>query len=76
MDDKRIDGMGHQASGAIKEGVGKMTDDPSKEMAGKIEKNAGKVERTVGEAQDDLRDAADCPGSSLGAGAMPALFHS
>lgn len=59
MDDKRIDGMGHQASGAIKEGVGKMTDDHSKEMAGKVEKNAGKAERNIGEAQDDLRDATD-----------------
>ena len=59
MDDKRIDGMGHQVKGSVKEQVGDMTDNHSKEAAGKMEKNAGKAERKLGEMQDDMRDAAD-----------------
>jgi uncharacterized protein YjbJ (UPF0337 family) len=34
--------------GAVKEGVGKMTDNHSQEAEGKLEKNAGKAERKVG----------------------------
>ena len=59
MDDKRIDGTGHEIKGAVKEGVGKLTDNHSQELSGKLEKHAGKVERKLGEAADDLRDAAD-----------------
>lgn len=59
MDDKRLEGAGHQVKGAVKEGIGKMTDDHSQEAAGKLEKNAGKAERKVGEIQDDVRDTLD-----------------
>ncbi|HET6436083.1 MAG TPA: CsbD family protein [Xanthomonadaceae bacterium] len=59
MDDKRLEGAGHQVKGAVKEGIGKMTDDHSQEAEGKLEKHAGKAERKVGELQDDVRDALD-----------------
>lgn len=59
MDDNRKEGAKHQASGTMKEGVGKLTGDRSKEAEGNIEKNAGKVQRKVGEAADDARDRRD-----------------
>lgn len=59
MDKDRIKGAGHQAKGAIKEGVGKMTGDKKTEAEGKAEKAAGKVENAVGGAKDSMRDALD-----------------
>ena len=55
MDNNRTEGAKHQVSGAIKEGVGKVTGDRSKELAGNIEKNVGRVQREVGEATDEIR---------------------
>lgn len=47
---------GEEAKGAIKEGVGKMTDDKSMEAEGKAEKWSGKVKGKVDDAVDDLND--------------------
>ena len=55
MDNNRKEGAKHQVSGAIKEGVGKVTGDRSKEVAGNVEKNVGKVQREVGKALDEVR---------------------
>lgn len=55
MDDKRTEGMGHQAKGTVKEAAGKLTGDRSQELEGNLQKNAGKLERKAGELQDDLR---------------------
>lgn len=57
MDNNRKEGAKHQVSGAMKEGVGKVTGDRSKEAEGNVEKNAGKVQREVGKATDNVRDA-------------------
>ena len=57
MDDKRVEGLGHEVKGAVKESAGKVTGDRSQQIEGNLEKNAGKVERGIGRAQDDLRDA-------------------
>ena len=57
MDDKRVEGLGHEVKGAVKEGAGKVTGDRSQQVEGNLEKNAGKLERGLGEVQDDLRDA-------------------
>lgn len=56
MDKNRTEGTKREVSGAVKEGVGKVTGDRSKEAAGNIEKNTGKVQRKVGEATDDIRN--------------------
>ena len=56
MDKNRTEGTKHQVTGAVKEGVGKVTGDRSKEVAGNVEKNVGKAQRKVGEAADNARD--------------------
>jgi uncharacterized protein YjbJ (UPF0337 family) len=57
VDADRVEGMGHEAKGAIKEGVGKVTGDHKTEAEGAGEKAAGKVQNAVGGAKDAVRDA-------------------
>ncbi len=59
MDKDRVEGVGHQIKGAVKEGVGKVTGDTKTEAEGKAEKAGGKVQNTVGGAKDAARDAVD-----------------
>lgn len=54
MDKEHAKGAADKASGAIKEGVGKMTGDPSLEAKGKLDKAKGEVRQGIG----DLKDAA------------------
>ena len=56
MDKDRVEGAAHQAKGAVKEGVGKMTGDKKTEAEGKVEKAAGKVQNTAGGVKDWLKD--------------------
>lgn len=58
MDKDRIEGAGHQAKGAVKETVGKMTGDTKTRAEGAAEKAGGKVQSAVGGAKDTIRDAA------------------
>lgn len=57
MDKDRIKGTAHQAKGAVKEGIGKVTGDAKLETEGKAEKAAGKVQNAVGGVKDAVRDA-------------------
>jgi uncharacterized protein YjbJ (UPF0337 family) len=57
MDKDRMEGAGHQVSGAVKEGVGKVTGDTRTQAEGAGEKAAGKVQNAVGGAKDAARDA-------------------
>jgi uncharacterized protein YjbJ (UPF0337 family) len=57
MDKDRVKGTAHQAKGAIKEGIGKVTGDAKLEAEGKGEKVAGKVQNAVGGVKDAVRDA-------------------
>jgi uncharacterized protein YjbJ (UPF0337 family) len=57
MDKDRAKGSAHQAKGAIKEGIGKMTGDAKLEGEGKAEKAAGKIQNAVGGVKDAARDA-------------------
>jgi uncharacterized protein YjbJ (UPF0337 family) len=57
MDKDRVAGAAHQAKGAIKEGIGKVTGDAKLETEGKAEKAAGKVQNAIGGAKDAVRDA-------------------
>ncbi len=58
MDKDRVSGAGHQAKGAVKEAVGKVTGDSKMKAEGKTEKAAGKVQNAAGQAKDAVRDAA------------------
>jgi uncharacterized protein YjbJ (UPF0337 family) len=59
MDHDRVEGIGHQIKGSVKEGVGHLTGDKKTEAEGAAEKTAGKVQNTVGGAKDGIRDALD-----------------
>lgn len=56
MDEDRVKGTMHQAKGAVKEGVGKMTGDAKTQAEGAGEKAAGKVQNAAGSAKDKLRE--------------------
>jgi uncharacterized protein YjbJ (UPF0337 family) len=57
MDKDRIEGMGHEAKGAVKEAFGKVTGDNKTEAEGTAEKAGGKVQNAFGGAKDAVRDA-------------------
>lgn len=56
MDKDRVAGAAHQAKGAVKEGVGKMTGDKKTQAEGAGEKAAGKVQNTAGGVKDAAKD--------------------
>jgi uncharacterized protein YjbJ (UPF0337 family) len=56
-DHDRVEGIGHQVAGSIKEGFGKVTGDSKTEAEGAGEKAAGKVQNAIGGAKDAARDA-------------------
>ncbi|WP_188526588.1 CsbD family protein [Sinisalibacter lacisalsi] len=55
MDKDRIKGTVKKAKGAIKESIGKASDDSSLEAEGKIEKAEGALQTAFGKAKDALR---------------------
>jgi uncharacterized protein YjbJ (UPF0337 family) len=59
MDKDRVEGVGHQVKGAVKEAVGKVTGDTKTEAEGAAEKTAGKVQNAVGGLKDSAREAID-----------------
>ena len=57
MDKEHIKGAADQASGKVKEQVGKLTGDTSREIGGKAQNIKGKIEEKVGDVKDDAREA-------------------
>ena len=57
MDKDRVEGTAHQAKGAIKEAIGKVTGDTKTEAEGVAEKAAGKAQNAVGGLKDSAREA-------------------
>lgn len=57
MDKDRVEGVGKQVKGAIKEGVGKAVGDAHTEASGKADKAEGQAQNTVGSVKDAARDA-------------------
>jgi uncharacterized protein YjbJ (UPF0337 family) len=55
MDNNRLDGMGHEVKGTIKEQIGQATDDRSQQLEGNVEKNVGKAEQMIGAMADRMR---------------------
>ena len=56
MDKDRVEGVAHQAKGAVKEAVGKVTGDKKTQAEGTAEKAGGKVQNTAGGAKDAAKD--------------------
>jgi uncharacterized protein YjbJ (UPF0337 family) len=59
MDKDRIEGVGKQVKGSVKEAAGKLTGDAKLEAEGKIDKAAGKIQNAVGGMKDAAREKAD-----------------
>ena len=59
MDKDRVEGMGKQAVGSVKDAAGKVTGDTKLQAEGKADKAEGKVQNAVGGAKDAVRDAVD-----------------
>ena len=57
MDKDRVEGVGKQIKGAVKDMAGKVTGDSKMQAEGKADKAEGKVQNTVGGAKDGVRDA-------------------
>ena len=49
-----VAGKIHEVKGAIKEKVGKLTNDPELEAKGKVEKVAGKIQSKIGQVEKVL----------------------
>jgi uncharacterized protein YjbJ (UPF0337 family) len=59
MDKDRAKGMGDQAKGAVKVGIGKVTGDEKLKNEGRADKIKGKIENAVGGAKDAVRNLRD-----------------
>lgn len=59
MDKDRVEGIGKQIKGAVKDAAGKVTGDTKMQAEGKADKAEGKVQNTVGGAKDGVRNAVD-----------------
>ncbi len=57
MDKDRIEGIGKQVSGSVKEMVGKVTGDVKIEAEGTAEKSEGKIQNAIGGMKDSAREA-------------------
>lgn len=57
MDKEHVKGAADKASGAIKEGIGKATDDSSMKAKGKMDKAKGHARDAMGDAKDALKKA-------------------
>ena len=55
MNKNRMSGAAHEAKGAVKEAVGKLTGNTRLNIEGKAEKWAGKTEAAVGKARDSQK---------------------
>lgn len=50
----RVEGKVHEVKGAVKEQIGRMTDDPDLEDDGTIEKVGGKIQEGIGKIEKKL----------------------
>jgi uncharacterized protein YjbJ (UPF0337 family) len=47
----KVEGTSHEVKGTVKEGVGKLIDNPRLQAEGTVEKIVGKVQRTSGQVK-------------------------
>ena len=50
----RVEGKAHEIKGAVKEQVGRMTEDPDMEDDGTVEKIGGKIQQGIGKIEKKL----------------------
>ncbi|MEZ5956702.1 MAG: CsbD family protein [Hyphomonadaceae bacterium] len=55
MDKEHVKGAADKASGAIKEGIGKVLGDKSLEAKGKVDKAKGEAREVLGDVKDSLK---------------------
>jgi uncharacterized protein YjbJ (UPF0337 family) len=58
MNKDQVKGVGEQVKGKVNEAVGKVTNDPAKEVKGDLQQGAGKVQKAYGDAKEDAKDNA------------------
>ena len=51
----RVEGMGHEAKGTLKEAVGEATHNRSQQLEGKVERHVGKAEQMIALLNDRTR---------------------
>ncbi|MBC7769670.1 MAG: CsbD family protein [Phycisphaerales bacterium] len=56
MDKEHAKGAADKASGAVKEGIGNLTNDSSMKAKGKIDKAKGEAREALGDAKDAVRN--------------------
>ena len=56
MDKDRVEGIGKQAKGAVKDAAGKVMGDTKMQSEGKADKTEGKVQNAVGSAKDAVKE--------------------
>jgi uncharacterized protein YjbJ (UPF0337 family) len=64
----RIAGIGHQLKGALKVGLGNITNDRELQDSGIAEREAGKAQNAVGSAKDEARDALESKSAAIDTG--------
>ncbi|GJE56310.1 MULTISPECIES: CsbD family protein [Methylobacterium] len=55
----KIKGLGNEAAGNVKQGIGKATDNEKLQAEGKAQELKGEAQKTVGDAKDAVKDGAD-----------------
>lgn len=55
-DENRVEGLGDDIKGRVKDAVGGLTGDESMQAEGKIDRAKGKLKDTVGRIQQDMSD--------------------
>ncbi len=55
----KIKGMANKAAGAVKEGVGKTTDNPDLQVEGAAQRLKGQAQESVGKAKDTVKSVID-----------------
>ena len=57
VDRDRVEGVGHQFKGTVKQGFGRLMGDAAIEADGAAERAAGKAQNAIGSAKDEAREA-------------------
>ncbi len=55
----KLSGMGNEAAGKVKQGIGNLTDDEKIKAEGTAQELKGKGQQAVGDAKEAVKDAAD-----------------
>jgi uncharacterized protein YjbJ (UPF0337 family) len=71
VDQGRIEGIGHQMVGAVREEFGKLIGNPAIEAKGSAERAAGKLQNAAGSERDERREAGQTPATHVEVAPIP-----